>query len=77
MDLMRELRIDRREATVTIELERTGRTSAVLRESLLDADSNVVARSRTTIVQWDEERRKPREISTSQRAALEAPGTAT
>ena len=72
MDLMRELPLGQREATVTVELARIGRTSVVLDESLLDADSNAVARSRTTIVRWDAERRMPRPVSLEERAALQS-----
>jgi acyl-CoA thioesterase FadM len=71
MDLVRELPVDQREATVTVEVQRIGRTSVVLDESLLDADSNTIARSRTTIVRWDKESRMPREVSLQERAVLE------
>ncbi len=70
LDLLRELRLDLRQATVTVEVERLGRTSVVLRESLLDADEQIVARSRTTIVRWDENKRAPRELSLEERGAL-------
>jgi acyl-CoA thioester hydrolase len=75
MDLLRELRLDRRQATVTVEVEGIGRTSVVLLESLLDTEGNVVARSHTTIVRWEEGRRAPLELSLDERAAL-APGAA-
>jgi acyl-CoA thioester hydrolase len=72
MDLLRELRLDRRQATVIVEVERVGRTSVVLLESLLDTDENLVARSRTTIVRWDDEKRAPLVLSAVERAALAA-----
>jgi acyl-CoA thioester hydrolase len=71
MDLLKELPLEQREATVTVELQRIGRTSLVLDESLLDADSKPIARSRTTIVRWDLERRIPRPVSPEERAALQ------
>jgi acyl-CoA thioesterase FadM len=71
MDLMKELPLGQREATVTVELERIGRTSVVLDESLLDADSYTIARSRTTIVRWDMERRMPQPVSPEERAVLQ------
>ena len=70
IDLMRELPLGKREAIVTVEVERIGRTSVVLEETLLDADSNEIARSRTTIVRWDQERRMPRPVSAQERALL-------
>ena len=70
MDFLRELRLERRQATVTVEVERIGRTSVVLRESLLDVEENLVARSRTTIVRWDEAKRAPMELTRAERAAL-------
>ena len=71
MDFLRELRLEPREATVTIEVEKVGRTSVVLLETLLDFEGNVVARSRTTIVRWDGGARRPLALSSAERAALE------
>ncbi len=71
MDFLRELRLEPRHATVTVEVERVGRTSVVLLESLLDSEANVVARSRTTIVRWDDGARRPLALSAEERAALE------
>jgi acyl-CoA thioester hydrolase len=71
MDLFKELPLAQRAATVTIELQRIGRTSVVLDESVLNADRDMVARSRTTIVRWDLERRMPRPVSAEERAVLQ------
>jgi acyl-CoA thioester hydrolase len=74
LDLLKELPLAQREATVTVEVQRIGRTSVVLDESLLDADGNAIARSRTTIVRWDLEGRVPRPVSPEERAVLQPGG---
>jgi acyl-CoA thioester hydrolase len=72
MDLLRELPLGQREATVRIMVTSVGRTSVILEESLEDAGGNTVARSRTTIVRWDNNQRKPRPVSPEERAVLQA-----
>lgn len=70
LDCTRELRLEHRQVTVQLAVERVGRTSVVLAEELIDASSARVAFARTTIVLWDAQQRAPRPVTPDERAVL-------
>jgi acyl-CoA thioester hydrolase len=70
IDFDRELRLHEGPVTLNIELVRMGAKSLHVSETLESRDGTVHARSRATLVMWNPEARRSRELTKSERAAL-------
>lgn len=71
MDFEREVRMHQGPMTVNIALVRVGVKSLQISETLESHDGTVHARSRARLVMWNPEARQSRELTESERAALE------
>lgn len=72
IDFERELRMHEGPIMVSIELARIGARSLQVEETLESRGGTVHARSRATLVMWNPEERRSRELTEAERTALES-----
>jgi acyl-CoA thioester hydrolase len=70
LDYRREVRREDEHVDVTTRVERVGRTSIAVAETITLADGTVAAEGKSILVAWDPEARGSRDLSEPERAAL-------
>jgi acyl-CoA thioester hydrolase len=70
LDYRREVRREDEHVDVTTRVERVGRTSIAVAETIALADGTVAAEGKSILVAWDPEARGSRDLSEPERAAL-------
>ncbi len=74
LDYRREVRIEDRRLTGECHVARLGRSSVELENRLLLQDGAVAVEGRAVLVAWDEETRRARPLTETERAALQSAG---